>query len=133
MDGYHLTPDGIPVLVDAIHQAGALREQTGPHLVLSDSSLLGFTAQAVHNSGTLICQEKRNLGSCDKSVVTSWKPACLRPTMRAGPHSFPYRKPLAKRCSCTRSGAPPLQMGGSSETSSASHRRCGLTPAPFVP
>ena len=39
VDGYHLTPDGIPVLVDAIHKAGALQEQTGPHLVLFDSKV----------------------------------------------------------------------------------------------
>ncbi len=54
VDGYHLTPDGIPVLVDAIHKAGALQEQTGPHLVLSDSSLLGFFAQDVRNSTPLM-------------------------------------------------------------------------------
>ena len=38
MDGYRLNPEGIPVLVDAIHKTGVLEEQTEPHLILSDSS-----------------------------------------------------------------------------------------------
>jgi len=49
-DGYHLNPEGIPVLVDAIHKTGVLEEQTEPHL--SDSSMLGFTGQDVGSSRT---------------------------------------------------------------------------------
>ena len=85
MDGYHLTPDGIPVLVNAIHKAGAVQEQTGPHLVLSDSSLLGFTAQDARNSRTLMIirtvwplpylKRRENLGFYDKSVVAGLRPA----------------------------------------------------------
>ena len=51
-DGYHSNPEGIPVLVDAIHNTGVLEEQTEPDLILSDSSMLGFTGQDVGSSRT---------------------------------------------------------------------------------
>jgi len=47
-----LNPEGIPVLVDAIHSTGLLEEQTEPNLILSDSSMLGFTGQDVGSSRT---------------------------------------------------------------------------------
>ena len=54
VDGYHLDPEGIPVLVDAIHKTGVLEEQTEPHLILSDSGLLGFTGQDVGSLRTFL-------------------------------------------------------------------------------
>jgi len=54
VDGYHLNLEGIPVLVDAIHKTGVLEEQTEPHLILSDSGLLGFTGQDVGSLRTFL-------------------------------------------------------------------------------
>ena len=40
--------------MDAIHKTGVLEEQTEPHLILSDSNLLGFTGQDVGSVRTFL-------------------------------------------------------------------------------